>query len=170
MIIHISILLDNYYGLDSGHELFLVEISVFLMPLTHKVMTRESIYIEIFDSFLGIPKSLIWWLDNFWSVIMLHKLIIWKHLSIIHTDLKRRALCFTFPLPQNFLFKSIMSYNLLSPGDVASFPLKICCFSRRNIRYAFVSSILHIWENLICLCVLSFSFLISILAEKMSYY
>lgn len=65
---------------------------------------------------------------------------------------KENALCLTSPLPQNFVFQGyIMSDILISSGDVASFPLKIYCFSRGNTRYAFVSSIQHTWNNFICL-------------------
>jgi len=97
---------------------------------------------------------------SFILVIMLHKLNIWKHLFITWTKFRREALCFTFSLTKNFIVKVSMSNNLISPGDVASFPLKICCFSQGNIRYGFDFIILHTWMNLMNppLCAFSFSF------------
>ena len=71
--------------------------------------------------------------------------------TLVHTDFKESALWLTFPLPQKFLFQGIVSNIQISSGDVASFPLKIYCFSQGNIRYAFLSSILHIWKNLMSL-------------------
>jgi hypothetical protein len=66
-----------------------------------------------------------------------------------------------------------MSNNMISSGDVAKFPLKICCFLRGNIRYAFVffySAHMIEQDESAFIYFLILFLLIFMLAEKMSYY
>ncbi|XP_019445187.1 PREDICTED: uncharacterized protein LOC109349000 [Lupinus angustifolius] len=93
-------------------------------------MTIENIDVHIFQSYMWALNSLLQRVDNF----CLNDCTLYENTYSYVYILKRSCIMITLQIHTNFIFKGIMADNLLSLGDVASFPLKICCFSQGHIR------------------------------------